>query len=119
MVVLASAAIHDEDVVAVASELNVRGRRIRVLSHFYEEEFAKVPLMELNAAWFLFDVAEIHSPRAYGVVKRAVETLFAAALLLLASPLVPVIADRHQAERRSVPCCSGRSASARTGSPSA
>ena len=92
VVVLASAAIHDEDVVAVASELNVRGRRIRVLSHFYEDEFAKVPLMELNAAWFLFDVAEIHSPRAYGVVKRAVETVFAATLLLLAAPLLPVIA---------------------------
>jgi lipopolysaccharide/colanic/teichoic acid biosynthesis glycosyltransferase len=92
VVVLASAAIHDEDVVAVASELNVRGRRIRVLSHFYEEEFAKVPLTELNAAWFLFDVAEIHSPRAYGVVKRAVESVVAAVLLVLAAPLLPVIA---------------------------
>jgi lipopolysaccharide/colanic/teichoic acid biosynthesis glycosyltransferase len=92
VVVLASAAIHDEDVVAVASELNVRGRRIRVLSHFYEEEFAKVPLTELNAAWFLFDVAEIHSPRAYGVVKRAVETVVAAVLLVLAAPLLPAIA---------------------------
>jgi lipopolysaccharide/colanic/teichoic acid biosynthesis glycosyltransferase len=91
VVVLAAAAIPDDDVVAVASELNMRGRRIRVLSHFYEEEFAKVPLMELTAAWFLFDVAEIHSPRAYGVVKRAVETAIAAALLLLAAPLVPVI----------------------------
>jgi len=92
VVVLASAAIHDEDVVAVASELNVRGRRIRVLSHFYEEEFAKVPLMELNAAWFLFDVAEIHSPRAYGVVKRAAANMVSAALLLLTAPLIPVIA---------------------------
>jgi exopolysaccharide biosynthesis polyprenyl glycosylphosphotransferase len=91
VVVLASAAIHDDDLVAVASDLNVRGRRIRVLSHFYEEEFAKVPLMELTAAWFLFDVAEIHSPRAYGVVKRAVEMVLAAALLLLALPLLPVI----------------------------
>jgi lipopolysaccharide/colanic/teichoic acid biosynthesis glycosyltransferase len=91
VVVLASAAIHDEDVVAVASDLNMSGRRIRVLSHFYEEEFAKVPLTELNAAWFLFDVAEIHSPRGYGVVKRAAETVIAAALLLLASPLLPVI----------------------------
>jgi lipopolysaccharide/colanic/teichoic acid biosynthesis glycosyltransferase len=91
VVVLASAAIHDDDVVAVASDLNLRGRRIRVLSHFYEEEFAKVPLQELTAAWFLFDVAEIHSPRAYGVVKRAAETAIAAALLLLAAPLFPVI----------------------------
>jgi lipopolysaccharide/colanic/teichoic acid biosynthesis glycosyltransferase len=91
VVVLASAAIHEDDLVAVASELNLRGRRIRVLSHFYEEEFAKVPLTELTAAWFLFDVAEIHSPRAYGVVKRAVETALAAALLLLAVPLLPVI----------------------------
>jgi exopolysaccharide biosynthesis polyprenyl glycosylphosphotransferase len=91
VVVLATAAIHDDDLVAVASDLNLRGRRIRVLSHFYEEEFAKVPLMELTAAWFLFDVAEIHSPRAYGVVKRAVETALAAALLLLAVPLLPVI----------------------------
>jgi len=91
VVVLASAAIHDDDVVSVASDLNVRGRRIRVLSHFYEEEFAKVPLMELTAAWFLFDVAEIHSPRAYGVVKRLVESLIAAALLLLAAPLLPLI----------------------------
>ncbi len=92
VLVLASAAIHDEDVVAVASALNLRGRRIRVLSHFYEEEFAKVPLSELTEAWFLFDVAEIHSPRAYGVVKRLVETALAAGLLIVALPLLPVIA---------------------------
>jgi len=91
VVVLASAAVRDDDLVAVASDLNVRGRRIRGLSHFYEEEFAKVPLSELTASWFLFDVAEIHSPRAYGVAKRAVETGLAAALLLVAIPVIPIV----------------------------
>jgi lipopolysaccharide/colanic/teichoic acid biosynthesis glycosyltransferase len=91
VVVLASSAIRDDDLVAVASDLNVQGRRIRGLSHFYEEEFAKVPLSELTVSWFLFDVAEIHSPRAYGVAKRAVETALAAALLLLAVPFIPVV----------------------------
>jgi lipopolysaccharide/colanic/teichoic acid biosynthesis glycosyltransferase len=83
--------VHDDDLVAVASDLNMRGRRIRILGQFYEEEFAKVPLTELTAAWFLFDVAEIHSPRAYGVVKRAVETVIAAALLVVALPLLPIL----------------------------
>jgi lipopolysaccharide/colanic/teichoic acid biosynthesis glycosyltransferase len=91
VVVLASAAIHDDDLVGVASDLNVRGRRIRVLSHFYEEEFAKVPLTELTASWFLFDIAEIHSPRAYGAVKRAVETMLAATLLVLSLPFIPIV----------------------------
>lgn len=92
MLVMASEAIRDETMVAAASEINFRGRRVRALNHFYEDEFAKVPLSELSNSWFLFDVAEIHSPRLYGAAKRALESVFAAVLLLLSLPLWPLLA---------------------------
>lgn len=90
--VMSSEAIRDQHLVAVASQLNLAGLRIRSLSDFYEREFAKVPLTELTQEWFLFDVAEIHRTRVYGFARRAIETACSAALLLLTSPLLPVVA---------------------------
>jgi len=90
--VMSSEAIRDQHLVAVASQLNVAGLRIRSLSDFYEREFAKVPLTELTHEWFLFDVAEIHRTRVYGFARRTIETVCSAALLLLASPLFPLVA---------------------------
>ncbi len=90
--VMSSDAIRDHRLVAVASQLNVAGLRIRTLSDFYEREFVKVPLTELTHEWFLFDVAEIHRTRVYGVARRVIETACSAALLLLTSPLFPFVA---------------------------
>jgi lipopolysaccharide/colanic/teichoic acid biosynthesis glycosyltransferase len=45
----------------------------------------------LSPSWFLFDVAEIHRPRVYGVVKRVLEGGISALLLLAAAPLMPAI----------------------------
>jgi lipopolysaccharide/colanic/teichoic acid biosynthesis glycosyltransferase len=65
--------------------------RVRSLATFYEEEFGKVATSELSSSWFLFDVAEIHG-LAYRATKRVLETLTAVGLLVLAAPLLPVIA---------------------------
>lgn len=86
--VLSSDAIRNETFVAAASELNLQGVRVRMLNDFYEEQFAKVPLSELSPSWFLFDVAEIHRARPYGLAKRVLETAVAAIVLLITLPLI-------------------------------
>lgn len=90
--VMSAEAVRDEATVASASRLNLRGVRVRSLNDFYEAQFTKVPLSELSQAWFLFDVAEIHRARLYGIGKRAVETFVAALLLILFAPFLPLIA---------------------------
>ncbi len=91
-IVLSERALADRDLAdAAATKLNVRGLRVRSLATFYEEEFGKVATSELSSSWFLFDVAEIHG-LAYRGAKRLLETLVALGLLLLATPLLPLIA---------------------------
>jgi len=91
-VVLGGDAIRDETICAAASLCNLRGRRVRALGSFYEEQFKRIPLGDLTPSWFLFDIAEIHRPRLYAASKRAFEMLFAALALLLLSPLLVLIA---------------------------
>ncbi len=69
--VISAEGIRDDALVAVASDLHVRGLRVRTLSDFYERNFSKVPVSDLSKAWFLFDVAEIHSARIYGPLRDA------------------------------------------------
>lgn len=91
-IVLSERALSDPALAdAAATKLNVRGVRVRSLATFYEEEFGKVATSELSSSWFLFDVAEIHG-LAYRATKRVLETLTAVGLLVLAAPLLPVIA---------------------------
>ncbi len=90
--VMSSEAIRDQHFVTVASKLNIAGLRIRSLSDFYEREFAKIPLNELTHEWFLFDVAEIHRTRVYGVARRMLEIVCSAGLLLVTLPLFPLVA---------------------------
>jgi len=90
--VLADEAIRDERLVALASQLNLAGIRVRDLRGFYEREFEKVAVSELSASWFLFDIAGIHDTPLYRLFKRFVETLIAGVVLLLAVPVLPVIA---------------------------
>ncbi len=75
-------------VVEAASELNLAGMHVRELVSYYEAEFKKVPLDELSPTWFLFDIAPIHHRALSNAVRRAVETLIAAALLLASTPLL-------------------------------
>ena len=91
-VVLSADAFRDETICAAASLCNLRGRRVRALGSFYEEQFKRIPLSDLAPSWFLFDIAEIHRPRLYATSKRAFEMLFAAASLLLLAPLLALIA---------------------------
>jgi len=87
VLILSGEAIPDARLVAIASQFNLRGRRVRELPGFYEQQFKKVAVSELTPSWFLFDIAEIHRHRVYGRVKRVVETIIAGAILLLTAPL--------------------------------
>ena len=90
--VLSAESIGDDRLVSIASELHLRGLRVRTLSDFYEQHFAKIPVSDLSKAWFLFDVAEIHRARVYGVLKRVVEGAVSGTLLVLSLPLLPALA---------------------------
>lgn len=90
--VLSDEAIRDAHLVALASQLNLGGIHVRELRGFYEQEFEKVAVSELSASWFLFDIAGIHDPRLYRLFKRSLETLIASTVLLLALPVLPLIA---------------------------
>jgi len=91
-VVLSADASRSETICAAAALCNLRGRRVRALDSFYEEQFKRIPLSDLTPSWFLFDIAEIHRPRLYAASKRAFEMLFAAVSLLLLVPALALIA---------------------------
>lgn len=90
--ILSDEAIRDEAIVAVVARLHLAGTRVRELRGFYEQAFGKVAVSELTPSWFLFDIAEIHRPRAYGLIKRAIEIVVSAAILVATLPVLPVVA---------------------------
>jgi lipopolysaccharide/colanic/teichoic acid biosynthesis glycosyltransferase len=92
MLVLSSEATRSDAFCAVAARVRLRGCRVRDLTSFYERHFRKEPLSELTPSWFLFDVAEIHRPRLYGLCKRTCEFLLAAAGLIVLAPVLLAIA---------------------------
>ena len=89
--VLSAQALAQPKLVELATELNLRGVRIRSLLAFFEEESGKVLLDELAPAWFLFDVAEIHRAELYGGAKRAAEVALSAAMLALSVPVLALV----------------------------
>ncbi|GAC1519808.1 MAG: hypothetical protein NVS2B6_02710 [Thermoleophilaceae bacterium] len=92
MLILSDEAIRSPAIVAVAAAINLSGVRVRDLRSFYEHQFEKVAVGDLSLAWFLFDIAAIHKRRAYGTVKRGLETAVAVAVVALCAPLLPIIA---------------------------
>ncbi len=92
VVVLDGLAMRVPELVETASLLNLRGLRIRELMSYYEREFKKIPLAELSPTWFLFDIAPIHRQRPYRSLRRAIDVVVAAALLLCTLPVLVLAA---------------------------
>jgi len=90
--VLSADALARPEFVELATELNLRGVRIRSLLAFFEEEAGRVLLHELAPSWFLFDVAEIHRAELYGGPKRAAEVALSALMLAVSAPLLALLA---------------------------
>ncbi|MHB8531654.1 MAG: sugar transferase [Solirubrobacteraceae bacterium] len=90
VLVLSDEALRSEQLVGIASALNVAGVRIRDMRAFFEQEFKKVAVSNLTMSWFLFDIAEIHGRRLFWI-KRALEAAISALLLLLTVPAFPLI----------------------------
>jgi lipopolysaccharide/colanic/teichoic acid biosynthesis glycosyltransferase len=88
VLVLDRDAMRDAALVDVASQLNLAGLHVRDLVSYYESEFKKVPLGELSPTWFLFDIAPIHRRPLYRLMRRSLEVIFAATLLILSLPLL-------------------------------
>jgi lipopolysaccharide/colanic/teichoic acid biosynthesis glycosyltransferase len=91
VLVLDNEAMRLPELIEVALQLNLAGLRIRDLASYYESEFKKVPLTELNPTWFLFDIAPIHR-RVYRVMRRVFEVLAASLLLVISLPILAVAA---------------------------
>jgi lipopolysaccharide/colanic/teichoic acid biosynthesis glycosyltransferase len=77
-------------VVEAASQLNLSGVHVRELIGYYEAEFKKIPLAELTPTWFLFDIASVHERPVSRTLRRALELLTSAMLLLAAIPFLLV-----------------------------
>ncbi len=60
------------------------------LADLYEEIFKKIPLPELEEVWFLENLTRSH--RFYEIIKRPIEIILAAALIVVTLPLFLVIA---------------------------
>jgi lipopolysaccharide/colanic/teichoic acid biosynthesis glycosyltransferase len=91
-VILSDDAIRKLSIVEAAVRINLDGIRVRDLRGFYEHQFDKVAVSDLSLSWFLFDIAAIHRRRIYGSIKRCLEAVVAAAVLVACAPLLPVIA---------------------------
>lgn len=92
VLVLDRTAMQSPELVEVASALNLAGLHVRDLTSYYESEFKKVPLAELTPTWFLFDIASIHQRSASRALRRGVEMLVSATLLVLAAPVIALAA---------------------------
>ncbi len=84
------AAQNDDSIVAQAAELHEAGIRVRTLSLFYDQWLGKLPLSELERVSLLFDIGELHRAR-YGRVKRIIDTVGAAAGLLVLVAVTPLV----------------------------
>lgn len=71
-------------------ELLARGVAVRDIPYFYENIFRKVPLAEVNEAWFLEHITNHH--RFYDDLKRAGELFFSLVFSMALLPLVALIA---------------------------
>jgi exopolysaccharide biosynthesis polyprenyl glycosylphosphotransferase len=67
------------------------GFRVAGLSSFFEHAFGRVPLHHLTPAWFMA-VLHLHQPAYARWSKRTLDLVLACVGLLLAAPLLPVLA---------------------------
>lgn len=70
----------------VAVRLSVSGLRVATLTDLYRDHFGRVPLRDLQPSWVIREIADLHRPRTYALVKRVAERTFALSVLLVASP---------------------------------
>ena len=88
--VLDRTALADDSIVAQAARLHESGVRVRTLSLFYDQWLGKLPLGELERISLLFDIGELHRAR-YGRIKRILDTLGAAAGLVVLALVTPAV----------------------------
>jgi lipopolysaccharide/colanic/teichoic acid biosynthesis glycosyltransferase len=90
VLVLSRAALSDPVVLAQATALHQDGIRVRPLAEFSERHLGKVPVSELQQAWLLFDIGEIHSG-FYPRVKRLIDLAGALVLVPVLLAVIPFV----------------------------
>lgn len=90
VIVLDRTAADDDSIVAQAANLHEQGLRVRTLSLFYEQWFAKLPLWELERVSLMFDIGEVHRA-SYGRLKRLLDLGLSLLGLVPLALLVPVV----------------------------
>lgn len=91
MVVIGPQKMNDFELLARISEIHATGVRVRTFGEFYEERFGKVPLSQINEAWFLFDSAELHRS-TYMRFRRALDLISGAIGTILFFIVYPFVA---------------------------
>jgi len=90
LVVLSGAAQEVPRIVEQVGVLHESGVRVRSLRAFYEEWMGKMPAGELERTSLMFDIGEVHQ-QGYARLKRFVDAVGAALLLLPLALLIPVV----------------------------
>lgn len=90
LVVVSGGGLSSRNLVDQVAQVHESGVRVRSLTDFYQDWMGKLPAGEVERSSLLFDIGEVHG-RGYARVKRLVDILGAALLmlpLLLLAPLV-------------------------------
>lgn len=90
LVVLSPEALQSESVLARMAELHLTGVRIRSLLQFYEDWLGKIPADDLERSALFFDIGEVHRS-SYARMKRAIDVVTAAFLLVPLALITPVV----------------------------
>jgi exopolysaccharide biosynthesis polyprenyl glycosylphosphotransferase len=92
-VILADEYDFDDEQIAVLMQARARGAQIHVLTAFYEEYLAKVPVQHLKYGWFVYGSGFYLLHGTFSMkAKRLVDFVLAAFLLVVLSPLMLLVA---------------------------
>lgn len=99
LLVLSRAAQDHDAIVHEASEMHVRGIRIRTLSLFYEQWLGKLPVSELERVSLMFDISELHRA-VYARASRILDVALSIVGCFGLAAVVPLVAAGNAVANR-------------------
>lgn len=88
LLVFSAESARSEPICRAAMEFSTSGLRVTTLSDLYRDQFGRVPLRDLEASWVIREIADIHRPQTYTLVKQTIERTGSALALLIAGPIL-------------------------------
>ncbi|MDQ8046587.1 MAG: sugar transferase [Solirubrobacteraceae bacterium] len=88
VVVFSTDAARSPTLCEAAIAFSTAGIRLATLADVYGDHFGRVPLRDIQPSWAIREIADLHRPRTYALVKQVTERVGAALVLVLFSPLL-------------------------------